>query len=87
MDKIGFLQTASGERSSTKLFNTVYGLALVGLWVALSWKKQEIIAFDPTVFVPLGLGQAWNALHKWIDANGNTEKAKMIKTIIDKVKK
>jgi hypothetical protein len=85
-DKIGFLQTASGEKSSTKLFNTLYGLVLIGVWSALCWQKQEIIPLDPTVIIPLGMGQGINAINKWIDANGDEKQAKFVKAIMTRVK-
>jgi hypothetical protein len=33
------------------------------------------------------MGQAANSLNKWIEVNGDTDKAKFIKTIMEKVKK
>ena len=83
----GFLQTKDGENSHTKLFNTVYSVVMIGMWAVLSWDKKELIPFDPTVIVPLGMGQAVNSLNKWIEVNGNSEKAKFIKAIMEKVKK
>ena len=86
-DKIGFLQTASGEKSSTKFFNTLYGIALIVVWVYLCWQKQEILPLDLTAIAPLGIGQIMNGVNKWIEVNGNSEKARMIKAIMAKVKK
>jgi len=83
----GFLQNKDGENSHTKLFNTVYSVALIGIWVALSWSKKELIPFDPTTLIPLGMGQAANSLNKWIEVNGDTDKAKFIKAIMERVKK
>lgn len=84
---MGFLQTASGESSSTKLFNTLYGLALIGIWAYLCCEKKEILPLDVTAIAPLGIGQGMNALNKWIEVNGNADKAKFIKAIMEKVKK
>jgi hypothetical protein len=83
----GFLQTSSGENSSTKLFNTIYGVVLIVIWAALCWDKKELIPFDPTVFVPMGIGQGLNTVNKWIEVNGNADKAKFIKAIMTKVQK
>jgi len=83
----GFLQTAAGENSSTKLFNLLYGVALVCVWAGLCWYKKEIVQIDMATIAPLGMGQAANSLNKWIEVNGNTEKAKFIKAIMNKVVK
>lgn len=87
MDRIGFLQTASGEFSSTKLFNTLYGLALIVVWAYLCWERQEILPLDLTTIAPLAVGQAMNGINKYIEANGNEDKAKMIKAIMERMKK
>lgn len=85
--KIGFLENANGERSSTRLFNLVYSMAFICIWAYLCWSKQEMIPFDPSALVPLGLGQGINALNKWIETNGNAEKVRIINAVIEKVKK
>ena len=87
MDRKGFLQTASGEFSSTKLFNTLYGITLLIMWAYLCWQKQEILPLDLSAIAPLGIGQVMNGVNKWIEVNGNVDKAMMIKTIMAKMKK
>lgn len=83
----GFLQNKDGENSHTKLFNMLYGIVLLVIWAALCWDKKELIPFDPTTLIPLGMGQAANSLNKWIEVNGDNDKAKFIKAIMEKVKK
>lgn len=83
----GFLQNKDGENSSTKLFTTVYGMALICVWVVLSWREKRMIPFEPTTVAPLGMGQIANSINKLIEVLGYTDKAKFIKAIMEKVKK
>lgn len=84
-NKPGFLQNAYGEKSSTKLFNMVYGVILMIVWAALCWNKKEILPIDPTAIIPLGIGHAVNSINKWTEFNSNTEQAKFIKAVMSKV--
>jgi hypothetical protein len=83
-NKVWFWENSSGERSHTKLFNIIYSIALIGIWVALSWSKKEIVPFEPTTLIPLGMGQVTNSINKWIETNSNAKQARFIKSIMEK---
>jgi len=87
MEKIGYLENSNGEKSHTKLINSIVALAIMGGWAMVCYQKGELVQIDPTLLGLLGMCISGNSLNKWIESNSNVEKAKMIRTFMERVKK
>ncbi len=85
--KIGLIENSNGERSHTKLISLIVALCIMVGWVIVSGLQHRLVEIDPTLLGLLAICISGNGLNKWIESNGNSEKARLIKQVIEKVKK
>ena len=85
--KIGFFENATGEKSWTRLINTLLFIFILGMWGIESWSKKTVVTLDPTTLALLMASMAGSGINKWLELNGNNEKSKMIKAFMKKIKK
>lgn len=86
VEKVGFFENCDGEKSWTRLINTMLFLFILGMWGLESWSKQTVVSLDPKTLGLLVASMTGSGINKWLELNGNKEKAKMIKHILTKYK-
>ena len=85
--KIGLIENSNGERSHTKLISLIVVSCIMIGWVIVSAMDKEMAKIDPTLLSLIGICISGNGLNKWIEANGNADKARLIRQVIERVKK
>jgi len=83
---IGFLQNSNGERSHTKLISVIVAVCIMAGWCVVCFQEGRLVEIDPTLLGLLGICVSGNGLNKWIESNGNVDKVRMMKMIVDKMK-
>lgn len=85
--KIGLIENSAGEKSHTKLIHLVVALCIMVGWAIVSIQDNALVAIDPTLLALLAICMGGNGINKWIESNGISEKVKLIKRTVGRVKK